>query len=566
MGNEIVINTTPEETRVAVLENRVVTELYIDRRKDQGIVGNVYKGKVVKVLPGMQAAFIDIGQEKAAFLYVDDISTNTEDYSRFLDEEEEKPDRVAEAAVEGEEELSEEPGESMTDFPEMEPSDQAEQATEDDGEGALRPVTEHPGSAPAGTKSRGPDQRGRPRRSAHKPIEELLQEGQEIMVQVTKEPMGTKGSRVTTYISLPGRYLVFMPNVNHVGVSRRIGGDAERGRLKDLIYRNRKPGNGYIIRTVSEGMTEEEVRADMAFLEHVWKNLLKKKESLPIPAMLHNDLDLVFRTIRDLFTSKVERVIVDTKAEYERIKEFINTFMPDLSSRVELYDREEPLFENLEIEMEISKALGRKVWLKSGGYVVIDHAEALTVIDVNTGRFVGRRHLEDTILKTNLEAVKEIAYQLRLRNIGGIIVIDFIDMERERNRNKVYNMFQEALSKDRAKSRILRISELGLIEMSRERTREDLMRILCEPCNYCEGRGYTKSPMSVCYEIFREIRKIGSSPKNRKIIIGVNPDVANLLFDEESQSIEELEREFHKKVIIKADSNLHVEQFDMVTL
>ncbi|MBI3597024.1 MAG: Rne/Rng family ribonuclease [Nitrospirae bacterium] len=558
MANEIIINAAREETRVAVLENRVVTELYIDRRKDQGIVGNVYKGRVVKVLPGMQAAFVDIGQERAAFLYVDDITFNADDYSRFLEEDEEGK---AEAKM----------NEAMEPSEQVHPSDTASTESPmpsvglgEGGEGT--PVDlEGPERESPETEPREPV-RPRPRRSGSKSIEDLLQEGQEIMVQVTKEPMGTKGPRVTMYISLPGRYLVFMPNVNHVGVSRRIGRDEERGRLKDLIYRLRKPGTGYIVRTVTEGMTEEEVRADMTFLDLVWKNLLKKKETMSAPAMLHNDLDLVFRTIRDLFTHKVDRLIVDAKPEYDRIKEFVNTFMPGLSSRVELYDQEEPLFDNLEIELEISKALGRKVWLKSGGYIVIDHTEALKVIDVNTGRFVGKRHLEDTILKTNLEAVKEIAYQLRLRNIGGIIVIDFIDMERERNREKVYNALQEALSKDRAKSRILRISELGLVEMSRERTREDLLRIMCEPCSYCEGRGYTKSPVTVCHELFREIRKIGISPKNKKIIIGVHPDVANLLYDEERQSIEELELEFHKKVIIKADSNLHIEQYDIVTL
>lgn len=558
MANEIVINAAREETRVAVLENRVLTEIYIDRRKDQGIVGNVYKGRVVKVLPGMQAAFVDIGQEKAAFLYVDDITVHMDDYSRFLEEAEEKTDDAPEhpegAAV------ADAADAAVTEPPITAPPDAVGEGGED------APVVEGSAEREApGTETRPPE-RPKPRRAGNRSIEDLLQEGQEIMVQVTKEPMGTKGPRVTMYVSLPGRYLVFMPNVNHVGVSRRIGKDDERGRLKDLIYRLRKPGTGYIVRTVSEGMTEDEVRADMAFLELVWKNILKKKETSAAPAMLHNDLDLIFRTIRDLFTHKVDRLIVDAKPEYERIKEFVNTFMPDLSSRVELHDREEPLFDNLEIELEISKALGRKVWLKSGGYIVIDHTEALTVIDVNTGRFVGKRHLEDTILKTNLEAVKEIAYQLRLRNIGGLIVIDFIDMERERNREKVYNMLQEALSKDRAKSRILRISELGLVEMSRERTREDLLRILCEPCSYCEGRSYTKSAATVCYELFREIRKIGSSPKSKKIIIGVHPDVANLLYDEERQSIEELEREFHKKVIIKADSNLHIEQYDIVTL
>lgn len=558
MANEIVINAAREETRVAVLENRVVTELYIDRRKDQGIVGNVYKGRVVKVLPGMQAAFVDIGQERAAFLYVDDITFNLDDYSQFLEEAEQEN---AEA--------------KMNEV--MDPSETGPDSEIAPTEIPLPSIGIGEGSEGAPVELEAPERgsreteprespRPRSRRSGSKSIEELLQEGQEVMVQVTKEPMGTKGPRVTMYISLPGRYLVFMPNVNHVGVSRRIARDEERGRLKDLIYRLRKPGCGYIVRTVTEGMTEEEVRTDMAFLDLVWKNLLKKKEAVSAPAMLHNDLDLVFRTIRDLFTHKVDRLIVDAKPEYDRIKEFVNTFMPALTSRVELYEQEEPLFENLEIELEISKALGRKVWLKSGGYIVIDHTEALTVIDVNTGRFVGKRHLEDTILKTNLEAVKEIAYQLRLRNIGGIIVIDFIDMERERNREKVYNMLHEALSKDRAKSRILRISELGLVEMSRERTREDLLRIMCEPCSYCEGRGYTKSPVTVCHELFREIRKIGISPKHKKIIIGVHPDVANRLYDEERQSIEELELEFHKKVIIKADSNLHIEQYDIVTL
>ena len=313
-------------------------------------------------------------------------------------------------------------------------------------------------------------------------------------------------------------------------------------------------------------MTEEEFRSDIEFLERLWESILEKKDRQNAPSLVHNDLDLVFRTIRDLFTDRVDRLVLDSKSEFERIKEFIDSYLPALGPRVELYNGDEPLFEAMQIEMEVSKALGRKVWLKSGGYIIIDHTEALTVVDVNTGRFVGKRHLEDTILKTNLEAVKEIAYQLRLRNIGGIIIIDFIDMERERNRQKVYNAFQEALSRDRARSRILRISDLGLVEMSRERTREALLKVLCEPCSYCEGKGYMKSPTSVCYELFREIRKIGGSPRDKKIIIGVHPDVANLFYDEEREGIEELEREFHKKIIIKSDSNLHIDQYDLVTL
>jgi ribonuclease G len=510
MAIEIVINATREETRVALLENRVVTELYIDRQREQGIVGNVYKGKTVKVLPGMQAAFVDIGQEKAAFLHVSDITDTPEEY----------------------------PG-------------PVEEVSEEKGEASALAETEAP---------------TRTRRPSPLPIEELLQEGQEVVVQVSKEAMGTKGPRVTTQISLPGRYLVYMPTVNHVGVSRRIAREEERARLKELIMRLRKPGAGYIVRTVSEDIQVDEFRSDTEFLELLWQNLLKKKERLTAPALLHTDLDLVFRTVRDLFTHRVDRLIIDSKLEYERIRDFVNTYLPSLSRRVELYDQDEPIFDHIEIEMEISKALGRKVWLKSGGYIVIDHTEALTVIDVNTGRYVGKRNQEETILKTNIEAVKEIAYQLRLRNIGGIIIIDFIDMDRERNRGKVFNALQEAMAQDRAQTNLLRISDLGLVEMSRERIREDLLRVLCEPCSYCEGRGYTKSPTSVCYEIFREIRRIGSSPKEKKIIIGVHPSVAALLYDEERQGVEELEKEFHKKIVIKTDTNQHIEQYDVVML
>ncbi|HLG21986.1 MAG TPA: Rne/Rng family ribonuclease [Candidatus Manganitrophaceae bacterium] len=516
MSIEIVINASREETRVAVLENKIVTEIYFDRKKDRGIVGNVYKGKVVKVLPGMQAAFVDIATEKAAFLYVADVTTSMDDYARMLEE-----------------------GETGSEEESLEFEESSET------------------SVPLMT---------RPKKGSSQTIEELLQEGQEVVVQVSKEPIGTKGPRVTTYVSLPGRYLVYMPAVNHVGVSRRIGREDERHRLKEMILRLRKPGSGYIVRTVSDGITEEEFKQDIEFLEVVWQNILKKREKSPAPALLHTDLDLIFRTVRDLFTKEVDRLVIDSKQEYERIKEFVGTYIPSFASRVELWDKDEPIFDAYGLEMEISKAKGRRVWLKSGGYIVIDRAEALTVIDVNTGRYVGKRDLEETILKTNLEAVKEIAYQLRLRNIGGIIIIDFIDMEKERNREKVFNAFNEALTSDRARTHILKISELGLVQMSRERTREDILRILCEPCPYCEGRGYTKSPTTICYEIFREIRRIGSSPRDKKIIIGVHPTVANLLYDEERQGVDELEREFHKKIIIKADSNLHIEQYDIVTL
>ncbi|MFQ5780501.1 MAG: ribonuclease E/G [Nitrospiria bacterium] len=515
MALEIIIDAARVQTRVALLENKVLTEIYFDRKMDRRIVGNVYKGKVIKVLPGMQAAFVDIATEKAAFLYVSDVMAKTTDQSQLIDQTEE----VEEDSLELEEE------------------------------------TEEP--VPVITRSK---------KGSSQAIEELLQEGQEVVVQVSKEPIGTKGPRVTTYISLPGRYLVYMPTVNHIGISRRIGQEEERRRLKEMIQRLRKPGSGYIARTVSEGITEDEFKQDIEFLEVVWQNILKKKKKLSAPAMLHTDLDLIFRTVRDLFTKEVDRLVIDSKSEYERIREFVGTYLPSFINRVELWNKDEPIFDAYGLEMEISKAKNRRVWLKSGGYIVIDRAEALTVIDVNTGRYVGKRDLEDTIFKTNLEAVKEIAYQIRLRNIGGIIIIDLIDMEKERNRERVFHALQEALSGDKARMHLLKISELGLVQMSRERTREDLLRILCEPCPYCEGRGYTKSPITMCHELFREIRRIGSSPRDKKIIIGVHPSVANLLYDEERLGVEELEREYQKKIIIKADSNLHIEQYDIVIL
>jgi len=515
MSLEIIISAAREETRVALLENKVLTEVYFDRKRDRRIMGNVYKGKVVKVLPGMQAAFVDISTEKAAFLYVSDVM-----------------DVKANTAG---------------------PADQTELDDDDSlelEEGAEEPI-------PVVKRSK---------RGTTRSIEELLKEGQEIMVQVSKEPIGTKGPRVTTYVSLPGRYLVYMPTVNHIGISRRIPKEEERQRLKDMVLRLRKPGSGYIARTVSEGITEEEFKQDIGFLEVVWQNILKKKEKLSAPALLHTDLDLIFRTVRDLFTKKVSRLVIDSKRDYEHIREFVGTYLPSHLSRVELWDKDEAIFDAYGLEMEISKAKNRRVWLKSGGYIVIDRTEALTVIDVNTGRYVGKRDLEETIFKTNLEAVKEIAYQMRLRNIGGIIIIDLIDMEKERNRDKVFGALQDAVSNDKARMHLLKISDLGLVQISRERTREDLIRVLCEPCSYCEGRGYTKAPITMCHELFREIRRIGSSPRDKKIIIGVHPAVANLLYDEERHGVEVLEREYRKKIIIKADSNLHLEQYDIVML
>lgn len=502
MGIEIAITVSREETRVAVLDNGVVTDLFGDRAKHKDFVGNIYKGKVAKVLPGMQAAFIDIGLEKAAFVHVSDLSTDAE------------------------------PGDMLVD------------AEEDDKDSDVL----------------------RPKRQSAKPIEQLLTEGQELMVQISKGPIGTKGPRVTTYVSLPGRYLVFMPNVEHIGVSRRIARDEERARLKDIMRRVRRPGCGYIVRTVSEGVKEDELKSDVDFLHVLWQDILTNREKYSAPALLHTDLSLSFRVVRDLFGKKVDRLWIDSREEYEAVRDFVQRFSPEQTSRIHFYDKDERLFDHLGVEQEIVRAMSRKVWLKSGGHLVIDHTEAMTVIDVNTGRFVGKRDQEETILRNNLEAAKEVAYQIKLRGIGGIIIVDFIDMEREKNRDKVYHALVDAMASDKARTRISRISDLGLIEISRERVREDLLRSLSEPCHYCEGRGYTKSPTTVVYEIFRDIRRIGQSADHQRIVIGAHPSVADLLQDEERSGVESLERECSSKILITPDDKLHLEQYDLVLL
>jgi ribonuclease G len=494
MANELIINVTPWETRVALLEDKVLAELYIERTKDRGIMGNIYKGKVVKVLPGMQAAFVEIGLEKASFLYVSDVYGGIEDYEEMGLHGEEMP-------------------------PYFNPSSQ---------------------------------------------IEDLLFEGQEIVVQVSKEPLGTKGTRITSHITLPGRYLVYMPTVDHVGVSRRIKDERERKRLRDIIHSMKPPSSGFIVRTASEGAEPDEIRNDMEFLLRLWNNIQKKKESSSAPCLIHSDLTMVLRVIRDILSPQVNRIIIDSKEEYENILSFINTYMPKQKYEITLHEGKEPIFDAYGIEMEIGKILGRKVWLKSGGYIVIDMCEALVAIDVNTGRYVGKRNLADTILKTNLEAAKEIAYQLRLRNIGGIIIIDFIDMEREGDQEKVFQALEEATRKDRQKTNIFEISELGLIEMTRKRTRENISRILSEPCPYCEGAGLIKSRTTVCYDIFREIERSSSELGGHSIMVEANAEVADLLYEEERGGVDDLERKTRKKILVKGKSGFHQEQFNII--
>lgn len=510
MSTELVINSSPYETRVALVENGVVVEFYIEREKGQGIAGNIYKGRVIRVLPGMQAAFVDIGLDKAAFLYVTDVYDNIHEFEDMMLEEREE--------TEGEEDID------------LEDSHQ-EFAQE---------------------------------RFLHEPrfqIQDLVHEGQEILVQVAKEPLGTKGARVTTHVSLPGRDLVLMPMMEHVGVSRRIEDEQERRRLKDLINAAKPNGYGFIVRTAGEGADEQKFKSEMNFLIKLWENIQNKQKTAKVPQLIHKDLNITLRAVRDLFTKEVDKLVIDSREEYENVMNFIKMFIPQLSNSVELYNGPEPNFDRYGIEMEISRALNKKVWLKSGGYIVIEMTEALVSIDVNTGRFVGKRNLEETILKTNLEAVKEIAYQLRLRNIGGLIVIDFIDMERETDREKVCSALKEALKKDKSKTSVAKMSEFGLIEMTRKRTRENINRYLSEDCFYCEGQGTLKSKTTICYDIFRSIERESAQLTGRNIYLRVHPEISDMLLDEENQHIEYLERKIKKNIVIRPQEGFHYEQY-----
>ncbi|MCF6180386.1 MAG: Rne/Rng family ribonuclease, partial [Geopsychrobacter sp.] len=494
MTKELVICTTSHETRVALLEGGHIAELYIEREREMGIVGNIYKGKVIRVLPGMQAAFVDVGLEKAAFLYVADVLDEMEQVERTIDGDEPVP----------------------------EASDSEELAT-------------------------------------LPPIEDLLSEGQELLVQISKEPIGTKGARITSHISLPGRHLVYMPTVDHIGISRRIESEDERERLREIVESLRTPGTGFIVRTVSEGKSKDDLRADMEFLVGLWNDLSDNIEASKAPSLIHSDLDVTSKVLRDILTEEVQRIVVDNRDEYNKINRFIRTFMPRLNYCIELYDGDEPIFDAYGLEVEISRALGRKVWLKSGGSIIIEQTEALTAIDVNTGRYVGKHNLEDTILKTNLEALKEIAFQLRLRNIGGLIIIDFIDMEKETHREKVHASLEEALKSDKNKTNILKISELGLVEMTRKRVRESIGRTLCEPCSYCEGKGYVKGRLTIIYEILRELHREMADLPAGHITLLAHPDIAGLLIDEERVGIDELEQTYGRHIAINSRPGFHIE-------
>jgi ribonuclease G len=519
MPSELIINSNFYETRVALVENGQVAELYVERASDRGIAGNVYKGRVVRVLPGMQAAFVDINLEKAAFLYVSDIYQPMSEIEQLM---------LSTCGAEG-----------------------VDQELDENGD----PV------------SREMDDVIDLRRSySNVPIEDRLQEGQEVLVQVAKEPIGSKGARITTHITLPGRNLVFMPTMDHVGVSRRIEDEAERKRLREIMCAIKPAFSGFIVRTAAEGVEPEKLQAELDFLEKLWQNVQRKTEHAAVPSLIYQELDITLRAVRDLFTKEVDRLIIDSESEYRKVLNFTETFLPSLKSAVELYQSDEPIFDAYGIEMEIQRALTRKIWLKSGGYIIIEMTEALTAIDVNTGRYVGKRNLEETILKTNLEAVKEIAFQLRLRNIGGIIIIDFIDMEKEGNREKVQNALNDALHRDKSKTNILSMSELGLIQMTRKRTKESIGQVLGEPCFYCEGEGHLKSKQTVCYEILRELERQAKDFYGRDILVMVHPEVAALFCDEERWPLEKVEERLHARIVVKGDQNLHQEQYEIAPM
>ncbi|HSZ21575.1 MAG TPA: Rne/Rng family ribonuclease [Candidatus Sulfotelmatobacter sp.] len=553
MKREIAINASSLEVRVALLEDNELAEFYLERNRQVGLAGNIYKGKVTRVLPGMQAAFVDIGLEKAGFLHVSDFHDGVSALNTV-------------AEVLGEEDVETEPiGDNEFTEAEMsapeEGGDSIEVNGNDNGDGD--------GSAPRPSsrgRRRGGRGRGRsqaPQRS-RLPIEQQLHRGQDIIVQIAKEPMGTKGARLTSSISLPGRHLVFTPTSNHIGVSRRIASAEERARLRADVGELRPAQGGFIVRTACEGVSRREIQRDVAFLTKLWASILRKHESMPPASILYSDLDVALRVVRDMFSSEVDRLWCDDPTTYSRVVQFVQNYMPRLRARVTLHDGPQPLFDRFNIEPQIERALDRKVWLKSGGYLIFDQAEALTAIDVNTGRFVGKRSQDDTIFKTNLEAVEEVVKHLRLRNIGGIIIVDFIDMAREADRKKVSDALAAALKRDKARTSALKISELGLVQMTRKRTRESLEKLLTEPCSRCEGRRVVKSVATLAAEVLRGIqREAVSKSAGDMLIVKLNPEVARYLYDHGAKDLETLEQRLETKIVLRSNDTIDLGAFEL---
>jgi len=489
---EILINVTPREVRAALLENGILQEVTVERAARRGLISNIYKGKVSRVLPGMQAAFVEIGLARTAFLHASDIAC------------------------------------------------------------------------------KGPGINGNGNGDVEIPdIRELVREGREVLVQVVKDPLGTKGARLTTYITLPSRFLVLLPMGEGVGISTRIEDDAERARLKsellDIVDTDGVCG-GVIVRTAAEDVSRDALRADLAFLRKLWSAIQLQSRNVGVKTLVHEDMPLPIRVLRDMVTSDVERILVDSEADYRRMRDFTESFLPELTPIVELYKRRRPIFDLHGTEDEITKALGRSISLKSGGYVIIDQTEAMTTIDVNTGAYVGHRNLEETIYRTNLEAAVTIARQLRLRNLGGIIIIDFIDMEEPEHRKRVMQVLEQSLARDHAQHQITPVSQLGLVEMTRKRTRESLQHVLCEDCDNCDGRGFIMTAETVCFEIFREIIRQHRQFEFDAVLVLAHQDVIELLLDEEANGLAEIEEQIGKSIRLQPESLYHKDQFDVVLI
>ncbi len=504
MATDLIINATSFEVRIALIEHGNLVEFYLERPTEKGLVSNIYKGKVVRVLPGMQAAFVDIGLDRTGFLYVDDIHISADEFERRIE-----------------------------------------------NCGQERACCGNDSSEVLMGRVNG------------KKIEELLSEGQEILVQICKEPIGTKGARLTSHITLPCRNLVFMPMTDHIGISRKIEAEDVRQALRAEIELLRPAGTGFIVRTVAESATREDLEADMEFLLHLWSEVQDESARLPSRSLVYEDLDIILRVVRDVFSPDIDRVVVDEQKTYERVLYFVETFVPHLVGKVHLYNGTAPVLDAYGVEMDIARALDKKIWLRCGGYIIIESTEALTVVDVNTGRYVGKKGLEDTIFKTNMEAVREITYQLRLRNIGGIIIIDFIDMEIEEHREEVYRALNESVKKDKSRVNILKVSEFGLVQMTRKRIKEDLTRMMCEPCACCNGDGMIKSSRTVCYEIFRKINRKAREVAAHNVVIKVHPKVADLMLREEAVTIGNLEAEIGKSLTIVAERQQHPEKYEV---
>lgn len=662
MWKELIVSAINLQTKVAILEDDQVTEIFVEQTRDQGILGNLYKGRVTKVLPGMQAAFVDIGLGRDAFLYVSDFFEEYEEYEHLFAEVEDKVEQLLEKesqldTLKGKEEKG--PSRESTrerkkrrrKMEQTSPAGSSAKAPSPQSERKKAPPAEAPdaplypsqplvesgeilvetfpisssvdpkvrdldkeeaqGPAPdiladrletvapfePDEKRREPlddqearmedkrdvhhliakrsESRNRQRKTSPKEkngrasIGDLLREGQEILVQVAKEPISKKGARITSHVALPGRYLVFMPTVDHVGVSRKIVADGERQRLRDIIMKLRNDfGKGFIVRTAGENRSEQDFQLDMGYLTKLWTGIRSKAEKISAPALVHSELSLVQRVLRDHLSEEFRTVRTDDEEEYQRIVEFVNQISPELVNRVRLYNKDKPLFDEYGVNAEIEKALKQKVWLKNGGYIVIHQTEALVAIDVNTGKFVGRTHsLEDTITKANLDAVKEIVHQIRLRNLGGIIVIDFIDMEERRNRQKVMDLLQLELSRDKAPSKVLPFNEFGLVAITRKRAWQSLEKILYQPCSYCDGAGMIKSVRSVCYAIQQEVRTMVPHLGNgQEILIRCHPDVGKALRDGERPVLLEIEGMSKRLISIKPDPLMHIEQFNLVEL